>query len=129
MPDSDSGHRSSNLCPGATALSSRGLGRRPLTAVTRVRIPLGLIAKTLVLRGFFRCQRLARAVALTNLSQTLGHEFVERRRGGFVAISVDDQVAVHRDRDGRMTEALGDDFDRDSGFREQRGVSVPEIVK
>ncbi len=33
---------SSNLWPGATALSSRGLGRRPLTAVTRVRLPLGL---------------------------------------------------------------------------------------
>src|SRR5581483_7434511 len=30
---------------GATALSSRGLGRRPLTAVTRVRIPLGLPRK------------------------------------------------------------------------------------
>ena len=27
---------------GSVALSSRGLGRRPLTAVTRVRIPLGL---------------------------------------------------------------------------------------
>ena len=27
---------------GSMALSSRGLGRRPLTAVTRVRIPLGL---------------------------------------------------------------------------------------
>jgi len=40
--DSESAYRSSNLCPGATALSSRGLGRRPLTAVTRVRIPLGL---------------------------------------------------------------------------------------
>ena len=35
-------YRSSNLCPGAMALSSRGLGRRPLTAVTRVRLPLGL---------------------------------------------------------------------------------------
>jgi hypothetical protein len=32
----------SSPSPGATALSSRGLGRRPLTAVTRVRIPLGL---------------------------------------------------------------------------------------
>ena len=35
----------SNPAPGATALSSRGLGRRPLTAVTRVRIPLGLYLK------------------------------------------------------------------------------------
>jgi hypothetical protein len=39
---SEVAYRSSSLCPGATALSSRGLGRRPLTAVTRVRIPLGL---------------------------------------------------------------------------------------
>src|SRR6202035_2507839 len=31
-----------------SALSSRGLGRRPLTAVTRVRIPLGLPVKTRV---------------------------------------------------------------------------------
>ena len=31
----------SSPSPGATALSSRGLGRCPLTAVTRVRIPLG----------------------------------------------------------------------------------------
>ena len=54
-----------------SALSSRGLGRRPLTAVTRVRIPLGLIPKTLVLQGFFRCLRPVRAVALTNLSQNV----------------------------------------------------------
>jgi hypothetical protein len=32
-----------------TALSSSGLGRRPLTAVTRVRLPLGLPLKTLTL--------------------------------------------------------------------------------
>ena len=46
-------YRSSNLCPGARALSSRGLGRRPLTAVTRVRIPLGLPNLRLYLRAFF----------------------------------------------------------------------------
>ena len=41
----------SSPSPGATALSSRGLGRRPLTAVTRVRLPLGLIEKRLFLPG------------------------------------------------------------------------------
>ena len=42
---------------GATALSSRGLGRRPLTAVTRVRIPLGLPLKTSLRRGFLYVSR------------------------------------------------------------------------
>ncbi len=41
--DSDSVYRGSNPRPPATMVpSSRGLGRRPLTAATRVRIPLGL---------------------------------------------------------------------------------------
>ncbi len=43
----------------------------PSAAVpSHFRIPLGLNAKTLVLRGFFIVLRSARAVALTNLSQT-----------------------------------------------------------
>jgi hypothetical protein len=49
---SEAVYRSSNLCPGATALSSRGLGRRPLTAVTRVRIPLGLPKEPCIHGGF-----------------------------------------------------------------------------
>src|SRR5690242_11729280 len=44
----------SSPSPGATALSSRGLGRRPLTAVTRVRIPLGLnVQSRAEVRGSF----------------------------------------------------------------------------
>jgi hypothetical protein len=34
-------------------LSSRGLGRRPLTAVTRVRIPVAVLRKSPEIRGFF----------------------------------------------------------------------------
>ena len=49
---SEAVYRSSNLCPGATALSSSGLGRRPLTAVTRVRLPLGLNEFPFVYKGF-----------------------------------------------------------------------------
>ena len=44
--------------PGSdAALSSRGLGRCPLTAVTRVRIPLGLPSKDLAEREVFRTGR------------------------------------------------------------------------
>ncbi len=35
-----------------TPLSSRGLGRRPLTAVTRVRIPVAVLTKALLTQGF-----------------------------------------------------------------------------
>ena len=35
-------------------LSSRGLGRRPLTAETGVRIPVAVLLKTLLLAGFSR---------------------------------------------------------------------------
>jgi predicted nucleic acid-binding protein len=54
--------RGSSPCPGATALSSRGLGRRPLTAVTRVRIPLGLPSKALSYKDF--CKLKSGAVAI-----------------------------------------------------------------
>ena len=54
-----------------------GTGRDP---DLRVRIPLGLNRRPLFYRGFFAHPRLASAVALTNLSQTLRHESLERRR-------------------------------------------------
>ncbi len=39
-------NQGSNPCPPATMVpSSSGLGRRPLTPVTRVRVPLGLLEK------------------------------------------------------------------------------------
>jgi hypothetical protein len=34
-------HSQFRYCPALVTLSSRGLGHRPFTAVTRVRIPLG----------------------------------------------------------------------------------------
>ena len=57
---SEPAYRGSNPCPGAIAArSSRGLGRRPLTAVTRVRIPLGLPKNPYFTRVFcFLCHDL-----------------------------------------------------------------------
>src|ERR1700733_8125091 len=63
-----------------TALSSRGLGRRPLTAVTRVRIPLGLNFKTSLRRGFFILSVAGRDIATNpkhkQISEPRSHIFV-----------------------------------------------------
>ena len=52
-PDSDSGDSRFEALPGSAAPSSSGLGRRPLTAVTRVRLPLGLPSLVRICGLFF----------------------------------------------------------------------------
>jgi hypothetical protein len=71
-----------------------------------------------------------KAAALTDLSQNSGqgHEPLERGCRSLVAVAVDDQVTVHH-CDGLVPEPLGGDLDRHTRFREQRGVSVPEVVE
>ena len=106
---------------GSTALSSRGLGRRPLTAVTRVRIPLGLHENPCFTRVFSLFKLVSSHKPLTDVRPT------SRNRGcrRFVPIPVEEEVAVHRAR----VAMLGHDLDRNAGRREQRGIGFPQIVK
>jgi hypothetical protein len=61
--DSESACRWFNSIPGSFAApSSRGLGCRPLTAVTRVRIPLGLNFPALCFKSFCACERATVAI-------------------------------------------------------------------
>ncbi len=97
------------------ALSSRGLGRRPLTAVTRVRIPLGLPRKRLWYKGL----RFRAGASLPNLCQSSSDELAEPGSGVGVAVRVHVDIARVRDRDVRVPEALADDLDWHPRLSEQ----------
>jgi hypothetical protein len=63
--------------------SSRGLGRRPLTAVTRVRIPLAVLVKALQIAGFLLARRPPRArICASGATPTMSRRWGAARRRG-----------------------------------------------